>query len=61
MHTESLTCQADGLTMESHLYLHPAKRGKSPGVLHGFSTLAHDAVGPSTPTRPVGWVSAIGA
>jgi dienelactone hydrolase len=33
MHTEILTYQADGLTMESHLYLDPSQTGKRPGVL----------------------------
>jgi dienelactone hydrolase len=33
MHTEILTYQADGLTMESHLYLDAGQTGKRPGVL----------------------------
>lgn len=33
MHTEILTYEADGLRMESHLFVDPSKSGKRPGVL----------------------------
>lgn len=33
MHTEILTYEADGLSMESHLYLNREQSGKRPGVL----------------------------
>ncbi|QTH21610.1 dienelactone hydrolase family protein [Rhizorhabdus wittichii] len=33
MHTEILTYEADGLRMESHLFVDPAQSGRRPGVL----------------------------